>query len=185
MLGFDGVVTPALRSMDESVLYLGSMSKVFSPGIRIGWVLAPAEVRMRLQIAAEAASIHPPCSVSIWHSRICNELTGRVCCAKALRATRGVLTGSWRPSSGKCRMDADGPLLRGFFTWLRLPEGVSAQRVFDAALDEGVAFVPGAAFFADSQGSDGNLRLSFSLETPDRLDEGVQRLARALRRVMA
>jgi DNA-binding transcriptional MocR family regulator len=62
---------------------------------------------------------------------------------------------------------------------------VSAQRVFDAALDEGVAFVPGAAFFADSQGSDGNLRLSLSLETPDRLDEGVQRLARALRRVMA
>ena len=185
-LGFDGAVMPALRSMDESVVYLGSMSKIFSPGIRIGWVVAPAELRLRLQIAAETATIHP----SVFSQHLALAYLRHTDWQAGLRASIGryeerartLVAALERELPDGCRWTVPQG---GFFTWVTLPAGVSAQRLFDAAVDEGVAFVTGTAFYAGGRGGDGELRLSFSLETPERIDEGVRRLAAALRRVMA
>ncbi len=170
----------AIRSNDDSVIYLGSMSKIFSPGIRIGWVLAPREVRDRLQLVAEATTICP--SVLSQHladqylrtfdwRRYMNlaidryhERAQRLDDALAAHAPEAV---HWTKPHG------------GFFVWVTLPDGVSAEALLPQAIEEGVVFVPGTAFFGDGTG-DSNLRLSFSLAAPDDIEEGVRRLMRVV-----
>lgn len=186
LISFDDDPAPAMRSFDPEVIYLGSMSKIFSPGIRVGWVLAPAEVRARLQLLSEALVIHP-------------SVLGQHLALEYLTAFdwQGVL----RRSVERYRERADALLEAlatiddvlpegstwtrprgGFFVWVTLPQGYSADELFDFAVEEQVVFIPGGAFFADGSG-ERNLRLSFSLESPENIREGMQRLARAVRRL--
>jgi 2-aminoadipate transaminase len=72
----------------------------------------------------------------------------------------------------------------GLFVWLTLPAGLNAETLLESALDEGVAYVPGAPFFVDGTGL-GTMRLTFAKESPENIVEGVRRLARAVRREMA
>lgn len=72
----------------------------------------------------------------------------------------------------------------GFFVWATLPEDYSADELFELAVAEGVVFIPGTGFFADGSGSR-DLRFSFSLESPDRIREGLERLGRATARLTA
>ena len=181
LLDFWDAPLQAIRSFDDSVIYLGSMSKIFSPGIRIGWVLAPRHVRDRLQLAAEATTICP----SVLSQHLANQY---------LRAFdwRGYMNLAIDRYHERARRLADAlaahmpPSVRwttphgGFFVWLTLPEGLSAEKLLPHGIDEGVVFVPGTAFFGDGTG-DNNLRLSFSLESGDRIEEGVRRLARVVK----
>lgn len=188
LISFDGQTLPAIRSFDENVIYLGSMSKIFSPGLRVGWLLAPPQLRARLQLLAEAMVIHP----SILSQHLALEyLTGfdwagilasateryrerADALLNALGSTEGVLPPgtTWTRPRG------------GFFVWATLPEGYSADELFDLAVEEQVVFIPGSAFFADGSGTR-NLRFSFSLESPETIAEGMRRLARAARRLKA
>ncbi|MFT4136516.1 PLP-dependent aminotransferase family protein [Microbacterium sp.] len=180
LLDFWDTPLQAIRSFDESVIYLGSMSKIFSPGIRIGWVLAPRDVRDRLQLAAEATTICP----SVLSQHLANiylrEFDWRGYMNRAIdryheRAQRlDAALAAHLPESVRWTRPHGG-----FFVWLTLPEGLSAEALLPRGIEEGVVFVPGTAFFGDGSG-DGNLRLSFSLESPDRIEEGVRRLARVV-----
>lgn len=186
LISFDGRVTPAIRSFDSNVIYLGSMSKIFSPGIRVGWVLAPADVRARLQLLSEAMVIHPSIlsqylafeylTAFDWRATLSRSIERyrerAAALLEALSGSEGVLPAgsTWTKARG------------GFFVWATLPQGYSADDLFELAVEEGVVFIPGSAFFADGSGSR-SLRFSFSLESPEAIREGMRRLARASRRL--
>lgn len=181
LLSFDGTYRPALHTLDPAnVIYLGSFSKIFSPGLRVGWVLAPMEVRRRLQLAAEATTICPSVLSQMlvesyisgfdWrqHVRDASEVYARRCAALMSALERFMPSGTtWTKPQG------------GFFTWVTLPDGHSAEALLQPCIDEGVVFVPGSAFFARTAGGN-QLRLAFSFESENALTEGVRRLGKAL-----
>ena len=180
LVRFAGSPIPAVRSHDPGVIYLGSLSKVFSPGIRIGWVLAPRRIRDRLQLLSEATVIH----ASILSQHL------------ALEYLRGDWEADLARSTERYRERAEALLEAlpaalpegsswtrpegGFFVWVTLPEGYTADAAFEAAVEEGVLFIPGSGFVADGS-APRSLRLSFSGEPPERVREGVARLGRAIR----
>ncbi len=176
LLSFAEPVPPAIRAFDPNVLYLGSLSKIFSPGIRVGWIVAPREVRDRLQLAGEATTI---CA-----SVLSQHLAVAYLSSPGWRDTLHEAVKRYRDRRDAL-MDAleeHGPEgIRwdrpegGFFAWVRLPQGVSAERLLQASLDHGAAFVPGTAFFADGSGDD-HARFSFSFEPPERIRHGVERI---------
>jgi DNA-binding transcriptional MocR family regulator len=181
LLGFDGPPLPALRArVTEGVIYLGSFSKTFASGVRVGWAVAPPGVKEKLVMASEATTL---CPVALsqyvvaeflahhpWQEqvKVYRELyrARRDACLDALAAS--FPTGSsWTQPAG------------GFYVWVTLPEGVDAKAMLPRAIQGRVAYVPGTGFYADGQGRR-NLRLSYSLPDPDRVREGVRRLAAVL-----
>ncbi|GEK79580.1 aminotransferase-like domain-containing protein [Agrococcus baldri] len=176
----------ALHELDpEHVIYLGTFSKVLSPGLRVGWAAAPGWLRRPLQLAAEATVIcaSPLAQELAAHFVLERPFEAEIARAAAVYAERAeAMRAALAPV-----LPAGATLSRpqgGFFSWLALPEGWSADALLDAAIDERVVFVPGAAFRAPGEGG-GELRLAYSFESPERLAEGARRLGRALARVSA
>src|SRR4051794_19010756 len=177
LLGFDGEPLPAMRSMNEDgVVYLGSFSKTFAPGYRVGWAVAPHAIREKLVLASESAILCPSNASQLAISaylRTC-DWRGQVKQFREIyRERRDAMVGAlaehlpaatWTVPAG------------GFYTWVRLPDGLDAKAMLPRAVTARVAYVPGTAFYADGQGAD-HMRLSFCFPTPDRIREGVLRLA--------
>ena len=182
LLRFDGEPLPCLRSLDpRNVIYLGTVSKTFSPGVRVGWALADPSVIQRLVLAKEAADL---CGSNFtmliterWFSddsRWRTALTGLV---DTYRARRGAMldaleehfpgTATWTRPSG------------GFYVWVTLPEWCDTTAMLAAAVERRVAYVPGTAFYPDARGAD-RMRLAYCYPTEDRIREGVARLATLL-----
>lgn len=191
LISFDGEPAPAIRSFDPNVIYLGSMSKIFSPGIRVGWVLAPSEVRARLQLLSEATVIHPSILSQCLAHAYLSEFDWRASLGRSIERYREradtLLAALDAPDGGGRPLPEGSTWTRprgGFFVWATLPEGYSADELFEFAVEERVVFIPGSAFFADGSGSR-NLRFSFSLESPESIREGMRRLARATARLEA
>jgi len=178
LLGFDGEPEPALRARTgDGVLYLGSFSKTFAPGLRVGWVLAPHSVREKLVLAAEAAVLCPPNFTQFvvadylrtqpWQDQIkvFRELyrERRDAILDAL-AAHFPAAATWTKPAG------------GFYTWVTLPPGLDAKEMLPRAVTARVAYVPGTAFYADGSGAS-FMRLSYCYPEPERIREGVRRLA--------
>jgi DNA-binding transcriptional MocR family regulator len=178
LLGFDGEPRRALRADDpEGVLYLGSFSKTFAPGFRVGWAAVPHGVREKLVLAAEASVLCPPAFSQLavstylatqpWREQIkvYRELYRERSEAMLTALTDLMPEGThWTHPSG------------GFYVWLTLPAGLDAKAMLPRAVTARVAYVPGTAFYADGYGSS-SLRLSYCYPTPERIREGVRRLA--------
>jgi 2-aminoadipate transaminase len=181
LLGFDGQIYPALRSVEsDNVVYLGSFSKTFAPGLRVGWALAPHAVREKLVLAAESATLCPPAFTQAVVSRYLAEhdWKGQIkAYREAYRDRRDATISAleqYLPDG--CRWThPDG----GFYVWVTVPEGLDTKAMLPRAVTARVAYVPGTAFYADSFGSR-QLRLSFCYPTPERIREGVRRLAEVL-----
>jgi 2-aminoadipate transaminase len=181
LLGFDGQTYPALRSMDpDNVVYLGSFSKTFAAGLRVGWALAPHAVREKLVLAAESATLCPPALNQMIVSRYLatHDWKGQIkSFQSAYRERRDALLSgleqhmplgcSWTVPAG------------GFFVWMTVPEGVDTKAMLPRAVTARVAYVSGTGFYADGFGSR-QMRLSFCYPTPERIQEGVRRLAAVL-----
>jgi 2-aminoadipate transaminase len=181
LLGFDGEPMRALRADEaEGVIYLGSFSKTFAPGFRVGWALAPHAVREKLVLAQESATLCPPnfsqMAVSSYLSK--HDWQGQIKQFREMyRERRDAMVDAlddlmpaacqWNVPSG------------GFYVWLTLPPGIDAKAMLPRAVTARVAYVPGTAFYADGFGSSA-MRLSFCFPTPDRIREGVRRLAGVL-----
>ena len=181
LLGFDGDPIPAIQSINpDGVVYLGSFSKTFAPGYRVGWALAPTAVAARLTLANENALLCPSTFAQLsineylrtydWYQQVKEY---REMYHKRGRAMQEALEEympmcSWNSPEG------------GFYTWVKLPEGLDAQAMLPRAVTNLVAYVSGTAFYADGQGRD-HMRLSFCYPTPERIREGVQRLAAVVR----
>jgi 2-aminoadipate transaminase len=181
LLGFDGQIYPALRSYDrDNVVYLGSFSKTFAAGLRVGWVLAPHAVREKLVLAAESATLCPPTVNQMIVSRYLSthDWQGQI---KSFQRSYGERRDAMLSAldqylpSGCTWTRPDG----GFFVWLTVPEGVDTKAMLPRAVTARVAYVSGTGFYADGFGSR-QMRLSFCYPTPERIREGVRRLANVL-----
>lgn len=180
LLNFESSPIPAMRALDDGVLYLGSFSKTFAPGFRVGWVLAPHGVREKLVLAQESATLCPPVfsqfAVSAylakhdWRAQIksFNQMYSERRDSMLAGLTENMPEGTtWTRPSG------------GFFVWVTLPEGLDAQAMLPRAVSARVAYVPGPAFYADELGSR-NMRLSYCFPTAERIREGTRRLGEVI-----
>ena len=180
LLGFTGRVYPALRSMDAGVMYLGSFSKTFASGLRVGWALVPPAVRDRLVLAAESATLCPPTFNQLLVSRYlaAHDWRGQIkTFTEVYRERRDAMLAALEAHlpEGSTWNVPDG----GFYVWLTVPEGVDTKAMLPRAVTARVAYASGTGFYADGFGS-GQLRLSFCYPTPERITEGVRRLAGVL-----
>ena len=181
LLGFDGEPPRAIRADDaEGVIYLGSFSKTIASGLRVGWAVAPHGVREKLVLAAEAAVLCPSNYAQLtvseylatqpWREQI---KTFR----EVYRERRDALLDSLAmlmPEGSTWTVPAGG-----FYSWLTLPHGLDATAMLPRAVANLVAYVPGTGFYVDGQGRQ-NLRLSYCYPEPDRIREGVRRLAQVI-----
>jgi 2-aminoadipate transaminase len=181
LLGFDEQTYPALRSYDaDNVIYLGSFSKTFASGLRVGWALAPHGVREKLVLAAESATLCPPTLNQLivsrylathdWRSQV------KTFCANYRERRDAMLSALEQYLPPGCEWTTpDG----GFFVWVTVPEGVDTKAMLPRAVTARVAYASGTGFYADGFGSR-KMRLSFCYPTPERINEGVRRLAGVL-----
>jgi 2-aminoadipate transaminase len=177
LLGFEGDPLPSMHSLDpEGVIYLGSFSKTFAPGFRVGWAVAPHAVREKLVLASESAILCPSAFSQLAVSTYLD--------THDWKHQVGVFRDLYRERSF-ATLDALADLLPsarwttpkgGFYVWVTLPEGLDATAMLPRAVTERVAYVPGTAFYADGQGRQ-NLRISYCYPTSERIREGIRRLA--------
>jgi 2-aminoadipate transaminase len=178
LLRFDGDPLPTLRSLDpHNVSYLGTVSKTFSPGVRVGWVLADPSVVQRIVLAKEAADL---CGSNLtmllterWFSdeeRWRGTLADLVATYRARRdAMLAAIEEHFPPAASWTRPAG------GFYVWVSLPDWFDTTAMLAAAVERRVAYVPGSAFYPDGRGRD-RMRLAFCYPTEDRIVEGIGRL---------
>jgi DNA-binding transcriptional MocR family regulator len=178
LLGFDGEPPRAIRADDaDGVIYLGSFSKTIASGLRVGWAVAPHGVREKLVLAAESAVLCPSNYAQLTVSEYLATQPWReqISTFRDLyRERRDALLDSMTslfPSDIKWTVPAGG-----FYSWITLPESLDAKAMLPRAVAALVAYVPGTGFYVDGQGRQ-NLRLSYCYPDPDRIREGVRRLA--------
>ena len=176
---FAGDPLPTMLSLDrdDNVVYASSFSKTVCPGIRVGYLVGPAELIARVVKRATSTYISP--------NMVAQAIVHEFCQSGALqRSIETVRTNL------KARVDAlvtalerDLPDARfvapegGYFMWVELPEGTDVDRLFAAAGERGVTFVKGSDFLLEGGGN--TLRLAYSGVTPEQIDEGIGRLAEA------
>ncbi|MFE0605995.1 PLP-dependent aminotransferase family protein [Streptomyces sp. NPDC058892] len=181
LLGFDGQTYPALRSLDpENVVYLGSFSKTFASGLRVGWVLAPPAVREKLVLATESATLCPPTLNQMIVSRYLatQDWQGQIKMFREnYRERRDAMLSALEDylPPGCTWTKPDG----GFYVWVTVPEGVDTKAMLSRAVAARMAYASGTGFYVDGFGSR-QMRLSYCYPTPERIREGVRRLAAVL-----
>ena len=186
LLRFDGVPLEPLRAANPSdVIYMGSFSKIFAPGLRIGWALVPEHLQRRYYLASESVTLCPPTLNQMLVSAYLRDYDwkGQIETYRGLYAERcaAMLTAlAEHMPAGTSWTTPEG----GFFVWVTLPEGVDTYPLLQKAIDAGVVFIPGAAF-TPSDAPSNKLRLAFSAVPPDAIQEGVRRLAPVLREALA
>ena len=177
LLGFHSDPLPAIHSFSpEGVVYLGAGSKMFAPGMRIGWALAPHAIRAKLILASEAAILSPGMFGQMFLSSYLNNYDwyGQVKVYRAMYAERcKAMLDALDEYMPECSWTKP---VGGFYTWVTLPEGLNARSMLPRAVKAQVAYVSGTAFYYDGRGTD-HMRLSFCYPEPDRIREGVRRLA--------
>lgn len=183
-LAFDlGAAPPPLKALDREgrVIYLGSLSKIVAPGLRIGWAAGPARIIQALAVFKKDLD-HPFAwalvSTYLEQTDLPARLEGlreryrqrrdHLLAALAAEMPPGV---TWTVPEG------------GYFVWITLPEGLDTHQLLPAALAAGVAYLPGRYFYFGSQEEQGrrHLRLSFSYLAPEAMAQGVAALARVVR----
>lgn len=168
-----------------NVIYLSTFSKTLAPGIRLGWIVAPPDVISKLVQLKQGADLHTSTFGQIVSYEVAKDgfLDEHVkLIRKVYKERRDVMLEAlaeffppevtWTHPQG------------GLFLWACLPEGMNGQKLFQAALTENVAFVPGDSFYArNGQAEEGNrhLRLNFSYVRPEQIREGIRRLSVAVK----
>jgi 2-aminoadipate transaminase len=178
LLRFEGDPLPSLRSLDpRNVIYLGTVSKTFSPGVRVGWVLADPSVIQRIVLAKEAADLCGSNFTMLLTERwFSDEARWRGVLSELVRAYRSrrdvmmeAIEEHFPPAASWTRPAG------GFYIWVSLPEWFDTTAMLAAAVERRVAYVPGSAFYPDGRGRD-RMRLAFCYPTEDRIVEGIGRL---------
>jgi 2-aminoadipate transaminase len=181
LLGFDGETGTSLRSLvPDRVIYLGTMSKTFSPGVRSGWIAAPTPVREKLVLLREAADLCPSNLTQLLIERwlTTQPWQEQVKRYRALYQHKAELMLGALEAEMPAEVDWTRPR-GGFFVWLTVPTGIDTSALLAKAIGRRVAYVPGRGFYDDGSGGD-QLRLCFSFPPADRIREGVSRLAELL-----
>ncbi|MCU0494060.1 MAG: PLP-dependent aminotransferase family protein [Chloroflexaceae bacterium] len=190
-LSYDGPRTAPLAALDiamhgelRHVVYLSTFSKLLAPGLRVGWVAAPAEVVGKLVQAKQGMDLHTgSLAQATAYYASCDGLLDRHTphILAIYRARRdAMLAALERHMPPGVRWTKPGG---GMFIWLTLPEQLNAAQLLRAALERQVAFVPGESFFPNGGGHN-TMRLNFSHAAPAQIQEGIARLASAIREMI-
>jgi len=178
---FEGETLPTMFSQDEAgkVVYASSFSKTVCPGIRVGHLIGPATVIKQIQGIATNTYISPNMVAQSIVNQFCR--SGRIDSAietvrTALRARRDALVAALERELPEARF---APPQGGYFMWVELPEEIDVAELERAAKDRDVVFVKGTDFLLE--GGANTLRLAYSGVTPEQIDEGITRLADAVR----
>ena len=187
-LRFDGEEVPALAALareagaEDRLVYLATLSKIVAPGLRAGWMVAPAEIVQRCVIAKQTIDL----STSPWiqgaathylNSGMLERHLPRIRAAYREQA-HAMVDALQERLAGKLAFSAPQG---GMFVWGFLPTGIDAGALVRIAIEEKVMYVPGAPFYADAP-DPRSLRLCFSMSSPERIRLGVERLQRAFSR---
>jgi len=191
-LRYEGENLPAIEVLDSqtrlqgtsysgNVIYLSTFSKTLAPGIRLAWVVAPPEIINKLSLAKQAADLHTSTFNQIVAYEVANGgfLYEHVkIIRKTYKERLNVMIDTleehmpegikWTKPKG------------GLFLWVTTPECLDCQDFFEDAVKEKVAFVPGTSFFAEGGGHN-TMRLNFSNATPEKINEGISRLAKVIK----
>ena len=185
-LRFGGQAAPSMRSwLDGRAVLLGSFSKTVAPGLRLGWVCAPQEIMGRLIVAKQASDLHSNslCQRVLYEYLTCNDVDQHIATIiAAYRRQRDAMV-----TAIEEHFPAEVSFTRpegGMFLWVTLPDRLSALELSERAINEDVAFVPGTPFFVDGGGGN-NMRLNFSNADEHRIGEGIQRLGRIMKNMLA
>ena len=177
---------PLTARNPEGCIYLGSFSKVLAPGLRLGYVVAPQAIYPKLLQAKQAADLHSPSFNQRLVAEVLKDgfLERHVPTIRALyKRQRDAMHAALErelASLGVTWSRPDG----GMFLWARLPEGMNAIELLPEAVERNVAFVPGAAFYAEAPDAR-TLRLSFVTASPAQIDAGIKALADTVRARLA
>ncbi|GHH50378.1 aminotransferase-like domain-containing protein [Lentzea cavernae] len=179
-LRYRGSAVPPLASLSDRTIYLGSFSKIGAPGMRLGWLRAPADLLRTLTIVKQAADLHTSTvdQAAAANYLAHNDLDAHVARLRVEYGARRDAMIAALPAcvpSGTTWSDPDG----GMFVWLRLPGGADSAALLKEALRHDAAFVPGAAFFATTP-DHATFRMSFTTNTVEEIGEGMARLAKVL-----
>lgn len=186
-LWFDEPPAPTLTARNpEGCIYLGSFSKVLAPGLRLGFLVAPKAIFPKLLQAKQAVDLHTPIFTQRMVHAVMRDgfLSRHVPTIRALykRQCEAMLAALTREMKG-LKVEFAKPS-GGMFLWVRLPEGVDTVALLPKAVERGVAFVPGAPFYA-GEGDPRTLRLSFVTASVDEIDTAIAALAEVVREQMA
>ena len=181
-LRYEGDHVPTMYSLDpDRVIHLGSFSKIFAPGFRLGWAIAHPEILDRIYVCKQSLDLCPPvfdqyvAAEFLKSGRLDRNLKKTI---ELYKGKRDLLLGlleehmpesvSWTHPEG------------GLFLFLTMPEGFDAVKFYDVALDAGVAYVAGEFFHPDRSGKN-TMRLNFSFMSPERITEGILLLSKLLK----
>lgn len=186
-LRFEGEDIPTIKSMDTDgiVIYAGSFSKVLSPGMRVGYAIAPKDIVSKLTVCKQVADVH----TNIWSQIVADEFMNRYDFEAHLAHIReiyrkkcGIMTGlldellapeiTYHPAEG------------GLFLWCTLPGRVDMPAFCKTAVENNVAVVPGNAFLVDENEPCSSFRLNFSTPTDEQLVRGMEILGRVAKKVL-
>ncbi len=186
-LRFAGEPLPAIQSMDAAgiVISLGTLSKIFCPGLRMGWIAAKRTFLDKLVIVKQGADLHSSTfdqmvAAEYMETYDIDQNIGRI--LNAYQSRRDVMVHALElemPEGVRFSRPAGG-----LFLWVELPEGIDSRELLTRCLDHNVAFVPGGSFFP-ARNRDNTLRLNFSNMPEDRIVEGVRRMGAAVREMLA
>ncbi len=181
-LSYSGQPSPKMVAMNpEGVIYMGSFSKVLTPGIRLGYVVAPLPMVRRLELAKQAADLHTAQLTQMVvhevvkdgfldkHIPTIRELYGNQC-----KAMLDAMDEHFPKEASWTKPDG------GMFIWVELPQHINAMELLDEAIKNKIAFVPGAPFYANEPATN-TLRLSFVTVPPERIRAGIEVLGKLIK----
>ncbi len=184
-LRYEGEPVPTMYSLSpDRVIHLGSFSKIFAPGFRLGWAIAHPDLLDKIYVCKQSLDLCPPifdqyvAAEFLESGRLDANLTRSIELYKGKRDLLLRLLEEHMPE-GVSWTHPEG----GLFLFLTMPEGFDAVKFYDTALDAGVAYVAGEFFHPDGIGKN-TMRMNFSFMTPERIAEGVKLLASLLRETL-
>lgn len=178
-LRFEGEHVPCLRTMDDEVIYISTISKVFAPGLRTGWIYAPGPIMQKINMIKQGADL-------------CGSALNQVIAEHYFNDTDWRATLNTMRERYQVRRDAMLAALEeffppeakwtrpsgGFFVWVTLPKYVNTPQMLSVALEAGVTFVPGDGCYPGGSGKGTNaMRIAFCYEEPEALREAIRRLS--------
>ena len=185
-LRFEGEILPSLKSMDEKglIIFLGSFSKIFCPGYRIGWVCAEPELLNKYITIKQGADLQASTISQREVSKFIDmyDLDAHVEKIKAVyKVRRDLMLNTMKetfPAEAKFTYPEGG-----LFTWVELPEGMDAKEIMVKCLEQNVAYVPGGSFFPNG-GKENTFRLNYSNMPDEKIVDGIARLGKVLKSFM-
>ena len=184
-LRFMGEDLPSMKNyLPKDTIVLGSFSKVVTPGLRLGWICATTDVMEKIVVAKQSSDLHSNylSQRAVYQYLTDNDIDEHILKIREVyKKQRDLMVSMIEkhfPQEIKCTKPEGG-----MFLWVTLPEKVSSSHLFKLAAEENVAFVPGRPFYVDG-GGDNTMRLNFSNSDEEKIEEGIKRLAKVIKRVL-